>query len=63
MDLKKCKCPCHKFNGILISLAALTFLLGNIDVLDMNTTHTVWPVFIIIAGLNHSFLQGVCKCC
>ncbi len=63
MSNGKCGCPHHKLNGILIFLAALTFLLGHLEVITMQMAHIVWPSLIMVFGLQKSFGRTVCKCC
>lgn len=60
---KVCKCPHHRVNGMLVALAALAYLLGHLEVISMDHANTVWPVLIMIVGLNKSFARGMCKCC
>ncbi len=55
-----CGCPCHKFNGILIALIGLDFLLGNLGVLDQKITGIVWPVLLMLMGVKRIVR---CKCC
>jgi hypothetical protein len=58
-----CRCVCHKFNGILIFLIGLTFLLGAFDVLSAKVVSITWPIFVMLGGLKNSIGKGRCKCC
>ena len=60
---KQCRCPHHRFNGFLLALAALAFLLGNLDVITMHLANIIWPVCVMIIGVNKSLMRGMCKCC
>lgn len=55
-----CGCHCHRFNGILVALIGLDFLLGALGVLDAKVTGIVWPVLLMLIGIKKSLR---CKCC
>lgn len=61
--VKQCTCPHHRLNGLLIALAALAYLLGNLEVITTQLANTIWPVLVMIVGLNKSLARGMCKCC
>ena len=58
------KCPCvhHKMVPILILLVGLTFLLTAMGIESAEVNSYVWPVLIILIGLQKLF-QNQCKCC
>ena len=58
----KCMCVHHRFTGVFVVLFALTFLLGNLQVLSEHTVGIVWPIIVGLAGLGKLF-QVRCKCC
>jgi len=60
---KNCACPHHRVNGLLVALAALSFLLGNLEVISMHVVNIIWPVLVMIVGVNKSIARGMCKCC
>ena len=60
---KACGCVCHKFNGILVAVLGLDFLLGQLDVISQKVVGTVWPIVVILLGLSNSIGKGKCKCC
>ncbi len=60
---KKCGCFCHNFNGILIALLGLDFLLGRLGVISEQIVSIAWPVLLLLIGLKSSFGKGKCKCC
>lgn len=62
-DGKKCCCPCHKVNGVLIALIGLSFLLGHLEVISEKIVGIAWPVLLILLGLKNSFGKSKCKCC
>lgn len=57
-----CGCPCHKAMGGLVIAFGLVFLLRALGVLSDHIAGIVWPVIIILAGLN-KMTAGMCKCC
>ncbi len=57
-----CGCPCHKMNGILLTLIGVAFLLGNLDVISMKVLNITWPILVILLGLKNT-CPGMCKCC
>ncbi|HAZ14131.1 MAG: hypothetical protein A2X86_02805 [Bdellovibrionales bacterium GWA2_49_15] len=57
-----CCCPCHKMNGILVTLLGLAFLLGNLEVISAKVLGISWPVLVILLGLKN-ICSDMCKCC
>ena len=62
MEGAKCPCPHHKMVPILIILIGLTFLLNAFGTLDNHTTAIVWPILVVLLGLQKIF-ETRCKCC
>ena len=58
----KCPCPHHKMVPIFIILIGLTFLLNAFNVLTAYATSIIWPVLLIVIGLQKIF-ERKCKCC
>jgi len=58
----KCSCPCHKMIGVFIVLIGLTFLLSALNVLSAHMTEIIWPVLVILAGVQTMF-RNKCNCC
>lgn len=58
----KCNCPHHKMVPIFIVLIGLTFLLNALGTLSMQATSIIWPILLIVIGLQKMF-QHKCKCC
>jgi hypothetical protein len=61
MEGKHCSCPHHKMVPILIVLLGLTFLLGTMDVFSALVVGYIWPILLILIGLQKIF-GGMCKC-
>jgi hypothetical protein len=59
---EKCACPCHMMPGILIALFGLTFVLKNLGVYSDNVNNWIWPIILLVGGLQH-ILGARCKCC
>ena len=57
-----CSCPHHKTVPVFIFLIGLFFLLGNLGVVSASTTSYVWPILLMLIGLQKMF-GGMCKCC
>ena len=60
-EVKKC-CPCKKMPAVFLILFGVTFLLRELGVISFHTAAIVWPVIVILAGLQF-LLRGLCKCC
>lgn len=58
----KCSCPHHKMIPGLIVLFGLLFFLEAMNALSSQFVSAVWPVLVIIGGLQKMF-GGNCKCC
>lgn len=58
----KCSCPHHKVVPLLIVLLGLLFLLEALNVVSVKITGIVWPILLILIGLQKMF-AGLCKCC
>jgi hypothetical protein len=59
---KKCGCPHHKMVPIFIALIGLTFLLNAVWVLSDQAAAVIWPILLILIGLQKIF-GGMCQCC
>lgn len=59
---QKCNCFHHKLVPIFIVLLGVLFLLGAMDVIAAHTVSVVWPVIVILAGLQ-KLMGHNCKCC
>lgn len=57
-----CKCPHHKMIPGLVVLFGLLFLLHALGVVTEGLVSVVWPVLVILVGLQ-KMMQGKCKCC
>lgn len=57
-----CKCPHHMVVPGLVVLIGLTFLLGAFSVLSAMAVAVIWPILLILIGLQKMF-KGMCKCC
>lgn len=57
-----CKCPHHMMIPGLVVLFGLLFLLEALGVVAMSLVEVVWPVLVILAGLQ-KMMEGKCKCC
>lgn len=57
-----CKCPHHKMIPALIVLFGVLFLLEALGVIAMSLVSVVWPVLVILAGLQ-KMMAGKCRCC
>jgi len=58
----QCSCAHHKVGGVLIILFALTFLLGNLEMISKQIVDITWPILVGIGGV-FKLMQGSCKCC
>jgi hypothetical protein len=57
-----CSCPHHLATPVLVFLIGLTFLLGNLNVLNEQITGITWPVLVMVGGVGKAF-KNRCKCC
>ena len=58
----KCSCACHRMTGLFIALIGLTFLLGALDVLSARLVGILWPLLVLLTGIQIVF-RNKCKCC
>ncbi len=61
-EMKVCKCPHHKMMPILLIVAGLVFLAGNMGWLSAYWVGIIWPLLLIIAGIK-KLVMRMCKCC
>ncbi len=57
-----CNCGHHKIVPGAIALIAITFLLGDFNVLSPSTVAVIWPILLLIAA-GTKMNRGMCKCC
>ncbi len=57
-----CRCSHHKVIPGLVVLFGLTFLLGALGVFSAHAVSIIWPILVILAGLQ-KFGRDMCKCC
>ena len=62
MQNYNCRCPHHSLTWIFLSLLGLTIFLGNMGVIAEHTASVIWPVFLILIGLQKA-IDKRCKCC
>lgn len=58
----KCNCPHHSMVPIFIILIGLTFLLNAFMVFSNHLTAIIWPILVILIGLQKIFGRR-CNCC
>ena len=58
----KCSCMCHSMIGLFVVAFGLTFLLRTLDVITNHTAAIIWPIIVMLAGLQFMF-RRMCKCC
>lgn len=58
----KCSCMHHKMVSIFIVLLGLSFLLKALGVFSAGTNDIIWPVLVILIGLQ-KMMGGKCRCC
>lgn len=49
--------------GMLIAFIGVVFLLHHFNVVDKETLEVMWPLLLILVGLNKAYGKGMCKCC
>ena len=59
---QKCPCPHHKMIPIFLVLLGLSFLLTVMGVISTTVNNYVWPILVILIGLQKIF-EGRCTCC
>lgn len=57
-----CKCSHHKIVPVLIVLIGLLFLLNAFGSLSAGMLAVLWPIALILIGLQKMF-GAMCKCC
>ena len=57
-----CKCPHHKMIPLFIVIFGVLFLLNSQGMVADDTVGVVWPILVILGGLQKLF-RGMCKCC
>jgi len=57
-----CNCPHHKAIPVFIILIALTFLLGQWEMLAMSSVDVIWPILLGAIGVT-KLMKGKCGCC
>ncbi len=57
-----CKCPHHVVVPVLITLIGVAFLLQALGVLSAYANSIIWPILLILIGLQKAF-GSLCKCC
>ena len=62
MHGKVCGCPHHKMIPLLVVLLGVLFLLGNLGKVSSEVVVIVWPIVVIVGGLQKMF-GHMCKCC
>ena len=59
---QKCSCMHHTMVPMFLILLGLIFLLNSLGVLSNATTGIIWPIVLILIGLQK--IMGMkCKCC
>lgn len=58
---KKC-CVCRKLPGLFLILFGLTFLLRATGLITPHAAALIWPVIVILAGVQVMF-RDCCTCC
>lgn len=59
---QSCPCPHHKVMPILVVLLGLSFLLTALHVYSAGVNSVIWPIIVILAGLQKMFSRN-CSCC
>jgi hypothetical protein len=57
-----CSCSHHKVMPILVVLLGLSFLLTALHVYSAGVNSIIWPIILILAGLQKMFSRK-CSCC
>lgn len=58
----KCPCPHHKVIPWLVVVFGLLFLFRAMNVFTHQFVDMVWPILVIVVGLQKVF-KNMCKCC
>jgi hypothetical protein len=59
---KKCRCFCHKMDGLFYVVIGVIILLWAFDVIRANIFWIIVGAVVIVAGLQ-KIMGGFCKCC
>jgi hypothetical protein len=59
---KKCRCFCHKMDGLFYVVIGVIILLWAFDVIRANIFWIIVGAVVMVAGLQ-KILGGFCKCC
>lgn len=57
-----CKCPHHLMIPLLITLIGVVLLLKALNVLSAGLADIIWPILLILIGLQ-KMMAKTCKCC
>ena len=57
-----CQCPHHKMIPLFIVLIGLLFLIKAFGAFDAQTVAILWPLLLILIGLQKMF-GSACSCC
>ncbi len=57
-----CKCPHHLMVPLLIALIGVVLLLKALNVLSVGLADIIWPILLILIGLQ-KMMAKTCKCC
>jgi len=49
--------------GLILLATGLALLFRNMGIISVETWDILWPVFIIIAGLKHTYMMKKKGCC
>jgi hypothetical protein len=58
----KCRCLCHKMDGLFYVVIGVIILLWAFDMIRANIFWIIVGAVVIVAGLQ-KILGGLCKCC
>jgi hypothetical protein len=58
----KCRCICHKMDGVFYVAAGVIILLWALDMIRGNIVWIIIGALVIATGLQN-ILSGFCKCC
>lgn len=61
-ETKKCRCFCHKMDGVIWMVIGAIILLWAFDIIQANIFWIIVGAVVIVAGLQ-KILGGFCKCC
>ena len=58
----KCRCFCHKMDGVIWMVIGIIILLWAFGVIQQNLFWIIVGAAVVVAGLQ-KILGGFCKCC